>query len=85
MKVTKEMDLSSPECADKKEKVLSAYDSLEPGESMVIVNNVDPRPLLNSLMQKYPAEFSYDYLKQDTDYFKIQLNKSGACCGVCGG
>ena len=86
MKEVNELSLMKDDCIDRKAKVLAAFEELQPGESIIIINNVDPKPLIEFMNQKHSENFDYEYLSKKENEFKIQISKkSGSCCGFCGG
>jgi len=49
--------------------VLQAVESLSPGETLVLLNDIDPRPLKLKLGNKY----SWDYLEQGPEVYRIKI------------
>lgn len=66
--------------------IFNAFDSLEGGEALIIVNNHDPRPLLNKFSEERPDQFSEEYLTEGPSEWKVRLTKKKkeGCCGCCG-
>ena len=65
--------------------IFSTFDGLETGEALVLVNDHDPRPLLRQLQNERHGQFSWDYLEQGPDVWRVSIGKTGRdCCGHCG-
>ncbi len=67
-------------------KIFQAFDGLQMGEALVIINNHDPRPLLNKFNEERPAQFSEEYLVEGPTEWKVKITKAKkeGCCGCCG-
>jgi uncharacterized protein (DUF2249 family) len=67
--------------------IFKSFDNLAAGESLVIVNNHDPVPLLNQFRQHRPDAFVHEYLEEGPTCWRLRLTKkkSEGCCGFCGG
>lgn len=74
--------------------VFAVFENTLPGASFLIVNNHDPVPLQRQLLQQYPGKFSWNYLENGPDVWRIEVrleaptaadpHASGSCCGHCG-
>ncbi|UOF01524.1 DUF2249 domain-containing protein [Bdellovibrio reynosensis] len=66
--------------------IFEAFDNLEAGESVVIVNTHDPVPLLKQFEQNRANQFAHEYQAKGPDLWKLKLtkNKKEGCCGYCG-
>jgi uncharacterized protein (DUF2249 family) len=53
-------------------------DALAVGEAFTIVNDHDPKPLHYQLEAEYPGEFSWTYLEQGPDMWRVQLGRQKA-------
>lgn len=72
--------------------VFAAYDALDVGQTLEIVNDHDPRPLYFQLQSRAPETFTWQYLESGPQTWRIQVQKTkagghagGGCCGSCGG
>ena len=71
--------------------IFAAFDDLEAGDTLDIVNDHDPRPLYQQLQARAPGAFSWDYLQSGPQVWRVSIRKlapshgSGGCCGHCGG
>ena len=71
--------------------IFSTFGALVPGEALELVNDHDPRPLFYQFNAQVPGQFSWDYLEQGPDTWRVAIgrvqagNSKGQCCGSCGG
>ena len=65
--------------------IFESFDSLEGGDSIVIVNNHDPVPLLRQFGESRPNQFVDEYLEKGPEVWKLRLTKKKkeGCCGFC--
>lgn len=52
------------------------YGQLEPGTSMVFVNDHDPQPLRRQLDNEYPQQVSWTYLEKGPEVWRVEVGKS---------
>ena len=78
-----EAQLISPD--ERHNVIFSTFDSLETGESITILNNHDPKPLLMQFDVKRPSLFTSEYLARGPIEWKVKLTKKmkEGCCGCC--
>lgn len=48
------------------------------GDSFVIINDHDPRPLHYQLQAEYPGQFSWTYLETGPEVWRVQLGRAEA-------
>ncbi|WP_372594974.1 DUF2249 domain-containing protein [Actinotalea sp.] len=61
--------------------IIAAVAALEPGESLVLANDHDPKPLRAQLAEREPGQLTWDYLAQGPEIFRIQITRvPGHCC-----
>lgn len=56
--------------------IFKRFDELKPGESLVLINDHDPRPVYYQLQDRVGDTFSWEYLQQGPDLFKIRITKN---------
>lgn len=49
--------------------VLQAVESLRPGETVMLINDIDPRPLKLKIGNRY----TWDYLEQGPEVYRIKI------------
>lgn len=62
-------------CADRKARVLSTFDALESGDSIVVVNDHLPRGLLLHFEEQRPGRFEWRLLEERPQVFRVQITK----------
>jgi uncharacterized protein (DUF2249 family) len=73
--------------------IFSTFRALRPGEAMELVNDHDPRPLYYQFQAEMPGTFTWKYLAQGPETWRVAITRTGAaqaaagsgCCGSCGG
>ncbi|MCZ2393199.1 MAG: iron-sulfur cluster repair di-iron protein [Chitinophagales bacterium] len=55
--------------------IFQTYENLEPGQSMIIRNDHDPRPVYFQLANKHGDTFTWEYLQQGPQWFIIRVSK----------
>ncbi|QHS21718.1 DUF2249 domain-containing protein [Virgibacillus sp. MSP4-1] len=56
-------------------KIFEAFDGLQSGEVMKLVNDHDPRPLQYQFMMEREGEFTWEYLQEGPDLWKVAIGK----------
>ncbi len=56
--------------------IFTRFDELLPGETLVLHNDHDPRPLYYQLIGQRGNIFTWDYLEQGPDLFRIKITKN---------
>lgn len=56
-------------------RIFGIYARLAPGESFVLVNNHDPKPLRREFQATYPDQFGWDYLEAGPDQWQVRIER----------
>jgi uncharacterized protein (DUF2249 family) len=75
--------LSTPGVVDVREiphgrrhpRIFGVYGRLAPGESFVLVNNHDPKPLRREFQATYPDRFGWDYLEAGPERWRVRIGR----------
>ena len=75
--------LDTPEVVDVREiphgrrhpRIFGIYARLAPGESFILVNNHDPKPLRREFQATYPDQFGWDYLEAGPHRWRVQIGR----------
>lgn len=59
-------------------QIFSKANGLAVGESLVIVNDHDPRPLHYQLQAQYPGQFSWTYIEAGPEVWRVKLGRAEA-------
>lgn len=72
--------------------IFSAFGALAQGQAMELINDHDPKPLYYQFQAELPGTFSWDYLEQGPDTWRVAITRiapgqaaGSTCCGSCGG
>lgn len=60
-------------------RVIGQVTSLVPGESLVIAAPHAPTPLLNQIEQEVAGEFTFEYLLEGPQVWRVQVNRVTCC------
>lgn len=58
--------------------IFSTFEQLDEGESFVLVNDHDPRPLLYQFGTNYPGAFDWDYVARGPELWRIRISREAA-------
>ncbi|WMJ73626.1 iron-sulfur cluster repair di-iron protein [Cytophagaceae bacterium ABcell3] len=58
--------------------IFETFDGLEPGESFVILNDHDPKPLFYQFLAERPDQFNWEYLEQGPEEWQVRIGKNAA-------
>ena len=64
------------DCVDRKARVLSTFDALGDGESVVVINDHLPRGLLAHFEQLRPGLFAWEMLESGPEVFRALITKT---------
>lgn len=56
-------------------RIFGVYARLAAGESFVLVNNHDPKPLRREFEATYPEQFSWDYLESGPTLWRVRISR----------
>lgn len=56
--------------------ILSAFDNLAPGLTMMIVNDHDPRPLRYQFEAERAGEFEWRYLEEGPSAWRVAISRT---------
>jgi len=77
MQTTQETIINVPEIEPRLKHltIFQTFDGLNSGESMIIHNNHDPRPVYYQLQQIHGDVFTWEYLEQGPEWWDIRVTK----------
>ena len=56
--------------------IFGGFDALAPGESLLLVNDHDPKPLFYQFQAESCNKFTWDYLESGPDVWQVKIGKS---------
>lgn len=57
--------------------IFETFDSLGSGEAFTLVNDHDPKPLRYQFEAEHAGEFTWDYLEEGPEAWRVNIGKSG--------
>ena len=63
---------------DRHRLIFETYGKLKPGESFVLVNDHDPKPLYYQFDAEHTGEFSWNYLQQGPATWQVEIGRTAA-------
>lgn len=73
MEKGKTLDVREMIPKDRHPKIFETFGSLKPGESFVLVNDHEPKPLLYQLQSEHDGEFDWWALEQGPEVWRIEI------------
>lgn len=58
---------------DRHPLIFQTFDALELNEQFELVNDHDPKPLYYQFLHERPGQFSWDYLEQGPDVWRVAI------------
>lgn len=55
--------------------IFQTFDGLIPGQTFVLVNDHDPKPLYYQFLHERENQFTWEYLEQGPDIWQVQIGK----------
>lgn len=70
------LDVTILEPRHKHQRIFEIYDSLAPGQGFIINNDHDPKPLYYQLLAERGKAFSWEYLENGPEIWKVKISKN---------
>lgn len=70
------LDVRSEIPARRHELIFETYGALDKGEGFVLVNDHDPKPLYYQFAAEHPDQFSWDYLEQGPETWRVRIGRT---------
>ncbi|MDF2821287.1 MAG: hemerythrin [Clostridiales bacterium] len=72
---TSQVDARKYEPKDKHPVIFNTFSDLNPGETMELINDHDPRPLQYQFMAEMEGQFEWEYLEQGPEVWRVAIKK----------
>lgn len=83
MTALRELDVRDVPPLRRHPQIFQTFDALSPGETFVLVNDHDPKPLLYQFQFEHAGEFDWSVLENGPERFRVEIRRrSGAPRGV---
>jgi uncharacterized protein (DUF2249 family) len=60
--------------------IFDSFLQLVPGESILLINDHDPKPLFYQFRAELGEDFFWDYLEKGPAIWQVQIGKTAPCC-----
>lgn len=70
-----ELDVRVIPPRDKHPTIFRTFDTLASGQSLILVNDHDPRPLRYQLMAERPESFDWTYEAQGPELWRVKISR----------
>ncbi|MFN3422052.1 MAG: DUF2249 domain-containing protein [Armatimonadota bacterium] len=57
--------------------IFQTFEALKPGESFILVNDHDPKPLYYEFHYERQGQFTWEYLEQGPEVWQVRIGKLG--------
>ncbi len=64
--------------AERHRLIFATYNELSPGQSFVLVNDHDPKPLYYQFDAEHSGKFSWEYKEQGPQTWRVEIGRVGA-------
>lgn len=61
---------------DRHPLIFNTFDSLSSGDALLLINDHDPKPLFYQFQAQSKGEFTWDYLEQGPNLWRVRIGKS---------
>lgn len=72
---TVQLDLRAIPVFERHPRIFDAWDQMEPGETLQIINDHDPKPLHYQFEGEYPDAYRWEYVKKDPLEWVVNIKK----------
>lgn len=72
-----ELDVRNEVPARRHDLIFETYERLASGEAFVLVNDHDPKPLYYQFAAEHPDRFTWDYLDQGPEVWRVRIGRTG--------
>jgi uncharacterized protein (DUF2249 family) len=70
-----ELDVRPIPPREKHPTIFNTFDSLSSGQSMLLINDHDPRPLRYQLSAERPDTFEWEYQEQGPEVWRVRISR----------
>jgi len=70
-----ELDVRTKPHGQRHELIFGSFNALSPGNAFVLVNDHDPKPLYYQFNAQFENSFSWDYLEQGPDVWRVRIGR----------
>lgn len=74
----KSINVLALSCAQRHAAIFETFEGLEVGEAFEFINDHAPIPLYYQFCQRYPEQFSWEYLEQGPEVWRMVIRRTVA-------
>lgn len=78
MTISDELDVREIVPRDRHPLIFDTFANLTPGQSFVLINDHDPKPLYYQLQAEQPGQASWEYLEQGPAVWRVRIGRMPA-------
>jgi uncharacterized protein (DUF2249 family) len=71
------LDVRQTPPAQRHPLIFQTFEALKPGKAFVLVNDHDPKPLYYQFKFEREGQFTWDYLEQGPEVWRVRIGRSG--------
>ncbi len=72
----KELNVSHIVPKERHPLIFRTFDDLREGESFILINDHDPKPLYYQFLHERPGHFEWKYIEEGPEEWKVQISKN---------
>lgn len=76
MSNTQTVDVRQTPPAQRHPLIFGTFEALQTGESFVLVNDHDPKPLFYQFQAEYTGLFEWEYLERGPETWRVSIKKA---------
>lgn len=73
--VTTNLDVRQIPPPQKHPTIFQTFESLSPGQSFILINDHDPKPLYYQFANEHQGLFTWEYLEQGPEVWRVQIGR----------
>jgi uncharacterized protein (DUF2249 family) len=70
-----ELDVRRIPPREKHPTIFQTFDGLDNGQSMMLINDHDPRPLRYQMMAERPDTFEWEYQEEGPEVWRVRISR----------
>ena len=78
MPIDRPLDVRNVVPRERHTLIFDAFTALEPDAAFVLINDHDPRPLYYQFQAEHTGQFSWDYLEQGPEVWRVRIGRRSA-------
>ncbi len=78
MSQDRHLDVRTESPARRHKLIFETYHALGPGDSFVLINDHDPKPLYYQFAAEHPGAFEWEYLEQGPQTWRVRVGRTAS-------